>query len=74
MDSIVVDGLEKLALTKSEQPKLLREQLGYSLADAKRVVDEIMDNHEVRLLVASGSVADFTCRLRELGAVVKAKS
>jgi len=68
MSSIVVTGW-KLGFDKVGMNKLLREQLGYSLGDAKRAVDDILENKPILLTITAESVGKLPVELARLGVV-----
>jgi ribosomal protein L7/L12 len=58
-------GMRKISLTK-----LLQDKGGLSLANAKRVVDDILDGREVSLQLPAGEDANaVAAALRDLGAI-----
>lgn len=59
-------GLDKIALNR-----LLRDECGYSLGDAKKVVDKILENQEIDLAVQDS--ASILHRLEELGVACKSR-
>ena len=73
MSSIVVTGW-KPGFDKVGMNRLLREQFGYSLGEAKHAVDEMLENREVRLTLAAETLEKLTRELEKLGAVFRAQS
>lgn len=57
-------GFEKVSLTK-----LLRDEFGYSLADAKAITDAILENKEVRLPHPNQEGEKIVAKLREIGVI-----
>lgn len=68
MSSIVVTGWNP-GFDKIGMNKLLREQLGYSLGDAKRAVDDILENKPILLTIPAESVGKLPVELVRLGVV-----
>lgn len=70
MSSIVVIGW-KPGFDKIGMNKLLRDQLGYSLGDAKYIVDAIIENKATELVVPSEVFEQIMSDLINLGSVLQ---
>jgi hypothetical protein len=70
MNKIVVTGW-KYGFDKIGMNGFLRREFGYSLGDAKRAVDEILDGRPVVLTIDDDSQAILLAGLARLGAVFR---
>lgn len=71
MSCVVVKGWSP-GFDKIRMNKLLREQLGYSLGDAKSAVDEILRNRPIHLTIAAESLEKLLSELVKIGAIYEA--
>ncbi|KUY30853.1 MAG: hypothetical protein LBE39_08160 [Flavobacteriaceae bacterium] len=61
------EGFEKVSLTM-----LQKEKLGMSLKDAKKNVDDLLDNKSIELLIKDKAVAvEFYNKLEQIGVIGK---
>ena len=66
MTELVVHGW-KIGFQKVSMTKLLREEFGYSLSEAKAITDSILENKQVRLPCPNLPEEVTLARLRALG-------
>ena len=59
-------GFQKVRLTD-----LLRQNLGYTLSEAKAATDSVLDNQRVKLQVQDSDYDGIVCALRDLRAVLE---
>ena len=70
MPKMRVAGWEP-GLQKVKFNKLLQEQVGYSLREAKHVVDGIVNGEEQLIDVAPDRLSNFVTRAKSLGARIE---
>ena len=73
MSSVVVTGW-KPGFDKIGMNRLLRDEFNYSLGEAKRAVDGMLENRELHLTPTPGSHDELARKLEKLGAVFEAQS
>jgi hypothetical protein len=66
MSELVLQGW-KIGFAKVSLTKLLRDEFGYSLSEAKAITDAILENKEIRLPCHGQQSEDVVAKLREIG-------
>jgi len=66
MKRLVLQGW-KIGFAKVSLTKLLRDELGYSLSEAKGITDAILENKEIRLPCQDQQAETTVAKLREIG-------
>lgn len=66
MSELVLQGW-KIGFAKISLTKLLRDEFGYSLSEAKAITDAILENKEIRLPYHGQQSEDLVAKLREIG-------
>jgi ribosomal protein L7/L12 len=73
MSELVLQGW-KTGFLKVSLTKLLRDELGYSLSEAKAVTDAILENREIRVPCQDQQVENTVAKLRKIGVNVSVET